>query len=176
MAEGGVIAYPTDTIWGLGCDAEDNIAVQKIFGIKQRKAEKSMIILVDGPKLLQRYAEIDDLGPIKAIFEDERPTTIVLPKGRGCARELIAEDGTVAIRMTRDPLCKAIIAQLKRGLVSTSANLSGQQFDGNFKNIAPEIIEGVDFAFEARREEEIYSPPSKLVRLNEDGSIDVLRA
>ncbi len=174
LRNGGIILYPTDTIWGIGCNAESDFAVEKCFQLKKRKQEKSMIILVDSMEMLQKYTGSAPAGAIVSEMSSGRPVTFILDKGRFCAPALLAADGSIAIRITADPMCRALIHEIGRGLVSTSANVSGEFFSGNFDDISPEIINGVDYIFRSRRKMPGLKP-SRIVKLKPDGAKEVLR-
>lgn len=172
---GGSLLYPTDTIWGIGCDATNESAIEEIFRIKRRPDRKSMLVLVNDAAMLERY--IENLPPVALdlLNRDERPTTIIYPDARNLPRNLVAEDGSIGIRLCRDPFCTQLIERCGIPLVSTSANLSGDPPPGNFSEINPLICREVDYVAEWRREEEAKSTSSTIVKLEKDGSLTILR-
>ena len=185
LREGGIIAYPTDTVWGIGCDATNAEAVKKIFALKQREDSKSMLVLLDSAAKLDYYVEVPETaemllemenGKWKMENEDSsKPMTIIYPNARHLAQNLIAEDGSVGIRITNEAFSKALCAQLKRPIVSTSANISGQPAAHFYKEIDPVILEGVDYVCRFRREDETPHEPSSIIKVNEDGSFKIIR-
>jgi len=174
LIEGNVILYPTDTIWGLGCDATNEKAVDKIFEIKQRPANKSLIVLVDSIETLERYVnvtnEIESL-----IFSFKVPTTVIYPNPLGLAKNAINEDNTIGIRLVKHRYCQQLIREFGKPIISTSANISGEKTPTIFGQIAPEIKEKVDFIVERKHDTTNYHEPSKLIRINKDNSIEYLR-
>lgn len=174
LLNGGTILYPTDTIWGLGCDATDEAACQKILDIKNRPSEKSFIVLVDSFLMLERY--VPDFPDVCYDLADlaTDPLTIIYPNVTDLAPSVIAADGSAGIRITSDPICLALIRVLKKPLVSTSANISGQDFPKNFSQINPEIKRKVDFIVEERLDE-TCSKPSQIIKIGLDSSIKIIR-
>ncbi len=174
LIDGNTILYPTDTIWGLGCDATNTEAVDKIFEIKQRPANKSLIVLVDSIATLERYVnvtnEIESL-----IFSLKVPTTIIYPNPLGIAKNAISEDNTIAIRMVKHRFCQQLIREFGKPIISTSANISGEKTPIIFGQISPEIKEQVDFIVERKHDTTNYREPSKLIKINKDNSIEYLR-
>lgn len=183
LRSGGLIAYPTDTIWGIGCDATNSAAVERLFALKQRADSKAMLMLLDSSAKLPYYIE----NIPEAVWmlldscegEDEdgatKPMTIVYPNARNIAPKLIAEDGSVGIRITHEIFSKALCAQLRHPLVSTSANISGQPSPRFFAEISQEIINGVDYVCQFRREDESEHAPSTIIKLNNDGTFKIIR-
>lgn len=166
--------YPTDTTFGIGCSALNVEAIQKIHEIKNRPGSKSFILLVDSDARLQRYVEVPSLA-WDIIDLSEKPTTIIYDAPRDLPKELIAEDNTIAIRLTKDPLCQKIIQKLNAPLVSTSANLSGEASPQSFQEINQKIKEGVDFIFP---ECETFQPKytaSSIIKLSADGVVKIIR-
>ncbi|GAA4334844.1 L-threonylcarbamoyladenylate synthase [Mucilaginibacter gynuensis] len=175
IQDGGIILYPTDTIWGIGCDATNSEAVKKIFALKQRAEAKSMIILVDTENKLQSYVrEVPDIA-YDLIEYAENPLTLVMPGAKNIAPELIAEDGSVGIRVAKHPFCEQLIQRLRKPLVSTSANISGQPSPQNFGQVAPEIIEGVDYVVDIDQHDLSVKKPSTIMRLAPDGGFEFIR-
>lgn len=164
LKNGGVILYPSDTIWGIGCDATNPIAVSKIYEIKKRKESKSLITLVANEKQLKKYTNI------KVKKNDNNPTTIIYPNIKGLANNLIAIDGSAAIRVVQDDFCKKLILQSGKPLVSTSANISGEKQPNIFSEITKDIIKHVDYIIDFKKEE-IMQNPSSIIKVNHDGAI-----
>lgn len=171
---GGVILYPTDTTFGLGCDANNVEAVRKIFKIKNRPDSKSLIILVESVARLQRIVDVPDLAWDIMDFSD-KPVTIIYDKPKNLPKELIAEDNTIAIRLTKDDFCKRLISKINTPLVSTSANISGENSPNTFAEISNKIKEEVDYVFP---ECETFIPKftaSSIIKLSADGKVKVIR-
>ncbi len=180
LRNGGIIVYPTDTVWGIGCDATNAEAVAKIYALKQREDSKSMLVLLDSPAKLPYYVgEIPDAAwaMLEAVqdAEDTKPLTIIYPKARNMAANLIAEDDSVGIRITNEPFSKALCAQLKHPLVSTSANISGHPTARFFHEIENEILEGADYVCRFRREDDCPHEPSSIIKIHADGTFQIIR-
>ncbi len=173
---GGIILYPTDTVWGLGCDATDAKAIDRIYKLKQRDDSKSLIILVADAKAILKYVA----APPPAIFDllqnSERPTTVIYDQALGLPDNLVNEDGSIAIRIVNEPFCKALIKRLGKPIVSTSANSSGQPAPKNYSETTPVIREGVDYIVEYRKKDTRPAIPSKIIRLSQKGEIQIIRA
>lgn len=174
LKNGGTILYPTDTIWGIGCDATNIEAINKIFEIKKRDKNKSMIILVESEKRLQDLVDVPEMA-WEIIDLSEKPVTIVYDNPRGLPKELLAEDGSIGIRLVKDDFCKKLISKLNRPLVSTSANFSGEKSPLKFADINPEIIDLVDFVVEEQREKISKWEGSSVIRIWADNRVKVLR-
>lgn len=174
LKNGGTILYPTDTIWGIGCDATNVEAINKIFEIKKRDKNKSMIILVESEKRLQDLVDVPEMA-WEIIDLSEKPVTIVYDSPRGLPKELLAEDGSIGIRLVKDDFCKKLISKLNRPLVSTSANFSGEKSPLKFADINPEIIDLVDFVVEEQREKISKWKGSSVIRIWADNRVKVLR-
>ncbi len=174
LKNGGTILYPTDTIWGIGCDATNVEAINKIFEIKKREKNKSMIILVESEKRLQDLVDVPEMA-WEIIDLSEKPVTIVYENPRGLPKELLAEDGSIGIRLVKNDFCKKMISKLNKPLVSTSANLSGQKSPLKFSDIAPEIIDAVDYAVEENRDKISEFSGSSVIKIWSDNRIKVLR-
>jgi L-threonylcarbamoyladenylate synthase len=170
----GVILYPTDTIWGIGCDATNEQAVQKIFDIKKRPSSKSMIILVAEPHQVSFYAEVPEVAKDLVEFS-EKPLTIIYPKAKGIAKALVAEDGTIAIRVVKDEFCKRLIDTIRKPLVSTSANVSGEPAPENFDDISGSIKASVDYVVNLRQHETGKRTPSRIMKIGINGEIEIIR-
>ena len=175
LKSGGVILYPTDTVWGIGCDASRSDAVKRIFEIKKRADSKAMIVLVDSPEKLDRYVEEVPEVALQLIDVAVRPTTIVYDGARNVARELVAEDGSIGIRVTTDEFSKKLCRALRRPLVSTSANVSGEPTAHFFSEISDEIKSSVDYIANTRRNDNPPSQPSCVIKVSSGGVIKILR-
>lgn len=174
LKSGGTILYPTDTIWGIGCDATNIEAVNKIFDIKKREKNKSMIILVESEKRLQDLVDVPEMA-WEIIDLSEKPVTIVYENPRGLPKELLAEDGSIGIRLVKNDFCKRLITRLNKPLVSTSANFSGEKSPLKFSDISPEMIDLVDYAVEEDREKVSQYSGSSVIKIWSDNRIKVLR-
>lgn len=172
---GNVILYPTDTVWGIGCDAENAEAVKKIYKIKEREESKSMIVLVSDVEMLRRYMEHlpDDFE--KLVESQERPTTFVLSGAKNLPKELVAEDGSIGIRVVKEEFCRRLMQQIGRPLVSTSANISGEPSPRTFAEVSETIKERVDYVVQWRQDEDVESKPSRIIRIDESGKQTVIR-
>ena len=175
LKQGGVILYPTDTVWGIGRDATNADAVRRIYEIKQRSDSKAMICLVDNASRIQRYVRhVPDVA--WDIFElSTKPTTVILDGAANLAPNLIAEDGSIAIRITNEPFSKQLCYRLQKALVSTSANISGQPAAQNYCDIVPEITNAVDYVCWTRRQEHLPHTPSSIIKLAADGTVSIIR-
>jgi L-threonylcarbamoyladenylate synthase len=182
LRDGGIIVYPTDTVWGIGCDATNAEAVQRIYQLKQREDSKSMLVLLDSPAKLNYYiADIPDAAwqlldcSNDANDEMMKPLTIIYPNARNLAPNLIAEDGSIGIRITSDPFSKALCAQLKHPIVSTSANISGEPTPRIFHDINGVILDHSDYCCLFRRDDETPHEPSSIIKVNKDGTFKIIR-
>ncbi len=175
LRSGKILLYPTDTIWGIGCDATNSKAVQRIYKIKQRGERKSMIVLLDSVDKLERY--IAKIPPITydLIENSATPLTIVYPGAKNLAKNLIARDGTIAIRVVKGEFCRPVISTLNRPLVSTSANISGEPAATTFYEISPAILEKVDYVVEVFRDKVQTIKPSTIIKIEENGRFQILR-
>lgn len=174
LKNGGTILYPTDTIWGIGCDATNPEAIEKIFEIKKREKTKSVIILVESEKRLQDLVDVPEMA-WEIMDLSEKPVTIVYDNPRGLPAELLAEDGSIGIRLVKDSYLKKLIGKLNKPLVSTSANLSGQKSPMKYSDISPEIVNSVDAVAEENHELVSQFSGSSVIRLWMDGRVKVLR-
>ncbi len=176
MRKGGVILYPTDTIWGIGCDATNAEAVAKVYQIKQRDDAKALICLVDSDARLQRYVR-----NVPAVAWDlidattDKPTTLILDHAVNLAPNLISEDGSVGIRITHEPFSHELCYRMQKAIVSTSANISGHPAAQNYRDIDPAILDAVDYVCESRRQEHKSHKPSSIIKLTEDGIVTIIR-
>lgn len=175
VQDGGIILYPTDTIWGIGCDAANTDAVKRIFALKQRDEAKSMIILLDTDNKLQSYIqEVPELA-YNLIEYAENPLTLVLPGAKNISPALIAADGSVGVRVTSHQFCQQVIQRLRRPLVSTSANISGEPSPQYFGQISDDIINGVDYVVDLEQHSNEIKKPSTIMRLDPSGKFEFLR-
>lgn len=175
MRQGGVILYPTDTVWGIGCDATNPEAVEKVFKIKHREDSKALICLVDSEARLQRYVRNVPNVAWDIMELATKPVTLILDEAVNLAENLVAEDGSVAMRVTREPFSNQLCYRFQKPIVSTSANISGQPAAANFKDIDPELLEAVDYVCTSRRQEKKPHTPSSIIRLRQDGEVEVIR-
>ncbi|MBQ9229803.1 MAG: threonylcarbamoyl-AMP synthase [Prevotella sp.] len=179
LRKGGVILYPTDTVWGIGCDATNEEAVKRVYEIKQRDDSKALICLVDSDARLQRYVRnVPDVAwqLIDSLKEsDGKPTTLILDGAINLAENLIAEDGSIGIRITQEPFSKELCYRFQKALVSTSANISGEPAAQNYQDIAPQLLEAVDYVCWSRRQEHKPHTPSSIIRLKENGEVAIIR-
>ena len=192
LRAGGIILYPTDTVWGIGCDATNPEAVKRIYALKRREDSKSMLVLVHSDAILDYYAQVTETAEMLLEtstaedspslrgrdgegFETQKPLTIIYPYARNLAPNLIAEDGSIGIRITHEPFSNALCAQLKHPLVSTSANISGEPTAHFFREISPEIINGVDYVCRFRRDDETPHEPSTIIKVNADNTFIIIR-
>lgn len=175
MSRGGVILYPTDTVWGIGCDASSSKAVNRVFQIKQRADSKSMLMLLDSEAKLQSYVPDIPYIAFDLIEMAVRPLTIVYDNVRYVAPELKAEDGSVGIRITRELFSRELCSRFKGGIVSTSANISGMPTPSSFKDIVSEIKDSVDYIVQYRQEEIIEARPSSIIKLGAGGEVKIIR-
>ena len=179
MRKGGVILYPTDTVWGIGCDATNAEAVKRVYAIKQRDDSKALICLVDSDARMQRYfRNVPDVAwqLIDSLKEgDGKPTTLILDAAINLAENLIAEDGSVGMRITNEPFSKELCYRFQKAIVSTSANISGEPAAQNYGDIDPRIIEAVDYVCWSRRQEHKPHTPSSIIKLKENGEVTIIR-
>jgi len=174
LENGGIVLYPTDTIWGLGCDATNEKAVQRIYEIKKRADSKSLIILLDDDRKLNRYVrEVPEV--VWDILDYAiKPTTIVYPEAINLPNNLVPEDGSIAIRITKDEFCKKLIQRYKKPIVSTSANIAGKASPKDFKDIAPEILKAVDHVVNLPASEK-SNEPSSIIKIGLGGELNIIR-
>ena len=174
IQNGGIILYPTDTVWGIGCDATNVEAVKKIYALKQREETKSMIVLMNGEKMMYNvFKEIPEVA-WQILDLSEKPTTLILDNPRNVAANIIAEDKTLGVRIVKEPFCFKLMERMKRPLVSTSANISGMFTPKSFKEISPEIINGVDYVVNLQHEK-IDGKPSTIIKLTSDSQVTIIR-
>jgi L-threonylcarbamoyladenylate synthase len=175
LRKGGVIVYPTDTIWGIGCDATLPDAVSKIYRIKQRDDSKSMIVLVNEPNMVARFVDRAPQLAWDLIEYATKPLTIIYDGARGLAPNLYAADGSLGIRVCSDAFCKELIRRFRKPIVSTSANISGEPAPRFFDEVSADIISAADYVVEYRQEDRTPAVPSSIIRLKENGEIKIIR-
>ena len=175
MRRGGVILYPTDTVWGIGCDATNPEAVAKVYAIKHREDSKAMICLVDSEARLQRYVRNVPNVAWDVIEMATTPVTVILDGAANLAPNLLAEDGSVAMRVTREPFSNQLCYRFQKAIVSTSANISGNPPASNYCDIDPELLAAVDYVCTSRRQEKKPHTPSSIIRLRPNGEVEVIR-
>ena len=174
LKSGGTILYPTDTIWGIGCDATNPEAINKIFEIKKREKSKSMIILVESEKRLQDLVEVPELA-WEIMDLSEKPVTLIYDNPKGLPKEILAEDGSIGIRLVKDDYLKKLIGKLNKPLVSTSANFSGDKSPMKFADISEKIISSVDAVAEENHDKISEYSGSSVIRMWKDGRVKILR-
>lgn len=174
LRNGGIILFPTDTIWGVGCDATNEAACQKIMDLKQRPENKSFVLLADSFQMIEKY--IPEFPSVVYDLVDlaERPLTIIYPNAQGLAKSVLAQDGSVGIRLTKDPICLKLIRSIRKPIVSTSANLSGEPSPTCFDEISPVLKQGVDAIVEERLNE-IRTQPSQIIKIGLDSNVQIIR-
>jgi L-threonylcarbamoyladenylate synthase len=175
LESGGVIIYPTDTVWGIGCDATNENAVNKVYEIKGRAKEKSMIILLAEERDIIQYVASPPPDIIDIVGHFDKPTTVIYEHALGLAENAVNENGSIAIRVTADPFCKALIKRLKKPIVSTSANFTGNPTPPTYQEINPKLLEMVDYVVKYRQDDENVRPPSRIIRINDDGTEEIVR-
>ena len=175
LRSGGTILYPTDTIWGIGCDATNSTAVAKIYQLKQRMERKSLIILLDDANKLNHYASKIPEIAWDLIKNVDTPLTIIYQEAKNLADNVIAEDGSIAIRIVRNDFCRELIHAFGKPIVSTSANISGATSPQTFRNIIQEIIQGVDYVVDESLDQIHELKPSRIIKLNQNGEFHIVR-
>lgn len=175
LKRGGTILYPTDTIWGIGCDATNPGAVDKVYKLKQRAEEKSLIILLDDTRSLSDYVDVVPTIARELLKHIESPTTIIYPGAKNLAPNVIAEDRSIAIRIVRNKFCKMLIRALGKPIVSTSANIAGEPHPVTFKKINPAIRDGVDYRVSESFDEIHAVKPSQIIKIDVNGEFRIIR-
>jgi len=174
LIAGKTILYPTDTVWGIGCDATNKKAVQKVFEIKRRNERKSLVILVDGLEMLKKYVDAIPRRALTILKDADKPTTIIYNHPKGLASNVIGEDNTVAVRIVQHDFCKSLIAQLGKPIVSTSANISNEATPMSFKEINPTILDDVDYVVNLHQDR-TTTQASRIIKILENGELQILR-
>jgi L-threonylcarbamoyladenylate synthase len=175
LNSGGIILYPTDTVWGIGCDATNDTAVAKIYALKKRPDEKSMIVLLADENEIPKYITQPNPKIFDYIKGIHKPTTFIYEGGVNLAKNIIQADGSIGIRITGDPFCKKLITRFGKPVVSTSANISGYPAPALFEDIDVAIKSGVDYIVQHRQDDVNAASPSAIVKLNADGSLSIIR-
>lgn len=175
LLAGKVILYPTDTVWGIGCDATNEEAISRIYSIKQRNEKKSMIILLDAPERLPMYVENIPLVTWDLLPQVSRPTTFIYPKAKNLPSKLVHDDGTIAIRIADNEFCRRLIRTIGRPIVSTSANFAGQPTPATFEQISPEVIDLMDYVVPSQYSVSVDYKPSRLIKFLDDYNFTVIR-
>ncbi len=175
LESGGLILYPTDTIWGIGCDATNEAAVKKIYALKQRDDSKALIVLMAEERDIIRYVTQPDLAVFDYLDKTTKPTTVIYEGITGLAASLLAADGTAGIRLVKDEFCRALIKRFRKPIVSTSANISGETSPAVFNDISEPIKNGVEYIVQHRRNDPCKSAPSSVIKWNRDGSVTIIR-
>ncbi|TXG39202.1 threonylcarbamoyl-AMP synthase [Seonamhaeicola maritimus] len=174
LKEGGLILYPTDTVWGIGCDASNIEAIKKVYALKQREDSKALICLVADDRMLKKYVKQIPFAAKSILEVVDNPTTIIYDEAQNLADNLIADDGTIAIRIPDDDFCYWLSRKFNGAVVSTSANISGQPTPKSFKEIAPEVLKGVDYVVNLHRDKNC-SKPSSIIKLSNNGVVKIIR-
>lgn len=175
LRAGGLILYPTDTIWGIGCDASNSKAVERVYNLKRRSDSKALICLVDSANRLQKYVfRVPDVAWDLIEFAT-KPLTLILDEACNLAPELIAEDGSIGLRVTQEKISHELCYRFQKAIVSTSANISGEPSPANFTEISPEIISGVDYVMKSRQNDLSKATPSQIIKLGLDGQVQIIR-
>jgi len=175
LNRGGLILYPTDTVWGIGCDATNEDAVAKVYQLKQRIETKKMIVLMATEREVMQYVTLLDLAVFDYLENATKPTTVIYEGVIGLAENILGEDGSVAIRICENEFCKHLIKRFQKPLVSTSANVSGQQTPASFSEIDEIILDGVDYIVQFRREDDMPKEPSAIIKWSKEGEMEVIR-
>jgi len=175
LQKGGIILYPTDTIWGIGCDATNSKAVEKIYQLKKRVDNKSMLVLVDSDARIDRY--VNDVPDIawQLLEMADKPLTIIYPNAKNLPFNLVADDGSIGIRVAKDEFCQKLIGKFRKPIVSTSAKISSQPSPKNFAAITAEIISGVDYVVKLKQNSANNTKPSSIIRLGTGGLFEIIR-
>lgn len=175
LNSGKLILYPTDTIWGIGCDATDGTAVKKIYALKKREEKKSLIILVADENMIRQYVSEPSLKLLAYISASQKPTTSIFRNAIHLPPQLVNEDGSIAMRIPKDDFCLQLIQKFGKPLVSTSANISGEKFPQNFNEVSDEIKNGVDYIVQHRQNDDSKNAPSSIIKLNDKNEIEIIR-
>lgn len=175
LSDGGVILYPTDTIWGLGCDATNDKAIERIYKIKKRSTQNPLIVLVHSEAMLLKYVEEVPEIAFELIEHTQQPLTLVFSKAKKLSPLVCGHDGSIAIRITNEPFCKALISTYKKPIVSTSANLSNMPTPANFAEISSNIKNAVDYVVQYRQSDTNRMQPSLIIKILPDNSIEKIR-
>jgi L-threonylcarbamoyladenylate synthase len=176
LEAGGSILYPTDTIWGLGCDATDEAAVARLYELKRRPLHKSLIVFLPEARDILRFVAAPPPDIIAIVEAFGRPTTVIFDGALGLAENAISEDGSVGIRVPQDPFCKALLKRFGKPIISTSANFSGESTASAFHEVNPQLVTAVDYVVKYRQGDNVPKQPSRIVRVSDEGEMQILRA
>lgn len=176
LRNGGIFLHPTDTVWGIGCDATDEKAVERIYKLKKRSVNKAMIVLVAEDRDVLRYVANPDPNVFEYLEQATKPTTVIYQGAIGLAENLTGKDGSIAIRISQDVFCRHLLKRFRKPIVSTSANISGEYSPLIYSDVPVEIKIGVDYIVEYRQDDTTIAEPSSLIKWNKDGSVTILRA
>jgi L-threonylcarbamoyladenylate synthase len=174
LQQGGIILYPTDTVWGIGCDATNEEAVKKVYAIKKRQDEKAMIVLVAEEREVLQYTASPDLSVFDYLQQTQKPTTVIYDGALGLANNLIGNDGSIAIRICNETFCRHLIKRFRKPIVSTSANISGQPTAKIFTDISDEIKSQVNYIVQYRQDDKTIASPSSVIKW-ENGNVTIIR-
>ncbi len=174
LSEGGLILYPTDTIWGIGCDATNSEAVRKVYALKQRADEKALIVLLADERDVLQYVAGADLSVFDYLQQTSKPTTVIYEGAIGLADNLIGSDGSIAIRLCQEPFCRYLLKRFRKPIVSTSANISGEPSAPFFRQVTEAIKNGVDYVVKYRQDDETPAVPSSIIKW-ENGEVVIIR-
>ncbi|HEY6506175.1 MAG TPA: L-threonylcarbamoyladenylate synthase [Chitinophagaceae bacterium] len=175
LQNGGLILYPTDTVWGIGCDATNAEAVEKIYRLKKRTDSKAMIVLVADNRDILKYVAHPDLKVFDYLQQTKKPTTVVYDGAIGFAANLVGKDGSIAIRICQDVFCRQLVKRFRKPIVSTSANISGDETPLLFNDISDEVKRGVDYIVKYRQDDKTVAAPSSVIKWNKDSTVTILR-
>jgi L-threonylcarbamoyladenylate synthase len=175
LKQGGIILYPTDTVWGIGCDATNDAAVKKLYNLKQKEEGASLLILVSDTNMIYRYVQaVPDIA-IQLVEISDKPLTVVFPNACGVSSAITAPDGSVGIRLVNHEYCNSLIRALRRPLVSTSANISGMPAPRSFSEISKAVIEGVDYVVDVKYAGKMTGKPSSIIKIGSSGEVKIIR-
>jgi L-threonylcarbamoyladenylate synthase len=174
LQQGGLILYPTDTVWGIGCDATNEQAIEKIYALKKRQDEKAMIVLVAEEREVLQYTASPDLSVFDYLQQTQKPTTVIYDGALGLADNLIGKDGSIAIRICNETFCRHLIKRFRKPIVSTSANISGQPAAKVFTDISDEIKKQVDYIVQYRQDDKTIASPSSVIKWD-NGTVTIIR-
>lgn len=175
LKEGGIILYPTDTIWGLGCDAANNLAVSRVFKVKNRIESRSLIILVNKLAMIERYVKEVPEVVYELLEVSDKPVTIIYPQGKNLATGVYGEDGSVAIRLCSDEFCNELITRFRKPVISTSANISGRPSPAHFGEIEEDVLNSADYVVKYRQNDRRKYSPSPVIKIDKNGVFKILR-
>jgi len=175
LRKGGIILYPTDTVWGIGCDATNDVAVKKLYKLKKKKEEEAALVLVSDTDMIYRYVQTVPEIAIQLVEISDKPLTVVFPNACAVSPDITADDGSIGIRLVDHEYCNALVRTLKRPLVSTSANISGGVAPKSFSEISKMIIEGVDYVVDAKYAGKMTGKPSAIIKIGLSGEVKIIR-